>query len=83
MTEERVAKIADAILSNHKEQRDLCMVKCDEIIADYAKLMVQIEAASTKRLKNCSKTTPLLKNLSSRFMLLKLGLCLSKLIGAM
>ncbi|MGI6545606.1 MAG: nuclease-related domain-containing protein [Fastidiosipilaceae bacterium] len=48
MTEERVAKIADAILSNHKEQRDLCMVKCDEIIADYAKLMVQIEAASNE-----------------------------------
>ena len=46
MTEEQVAKIADTILANHKEQRALCSVKCEEIIADYAKLMVQIEAAS-------------------------------------
>lgn len=46
MTEEQIAKIADTILANHKEQRALCSVKCEEIIADYAKLMVQIEAAS-------------------------------------
>lgn len=46
LTEEQVAKIADTILANHKEQRALCSVKCEEIIADYAKLMVQIEAAS-------------------------------------
>ena len=44
---EQVNKIADAILESHKEQRALCSVKCDEIITDYAKLMVQIEAAST------------------------------------
>lgn len=46
LTSEQVNKIADTILANHKEQRTLCSVKCDEIIADYAKLMVQIEAAS-------------------------------------
>ena len=46
MTEEQVDKIADTILAHHQEQRALCTVKCDEIIADYAKLMVQIEAAS-------------------------------------
>ena len=46
MTSEQVDKIADTILANHREQRALCSVKCDEIIADYAKLMVQIEAAS-------------------------------------
>lgn len=47
MTMEQVNKIADAILANHKEQRALCTVKCDEIIEDYAKLMVQIESASS------------------------------------
>lgn len=46
MTEEEIAKIADTLLANHKEQRALCSVKCEEIIADYAELMVQIEAAS-------------------------------------
>uniref|UniRef100_UPI0040562D71 nuclease-related domain-containing protein n=1 Tax=Agathobacter sp. TaxID=2021311 RepID=UPI0040562D71 len=46
MTGEQVEKIAETILNNHKEQRALCTVKCDEIIADYAKLMVQIEEAS-------------------------------------
>lgn len=48
LTEEQVTKIADTILANHKEQRTLCSVKCEEIIADYAKLMVQIEAASNR-----------------------------------
>ena len=46
LTDEQVTKIADTILANHKEQRALCSVKCEEIIADYAELMVQIEAAS-------------------------------------
>lgn len=46
MTEAQVEKIADTILAHHREQHTLCTVKCDEIIADYAKLMVQIEAAS-------------------------------------
>lgn len=48
LTAEQVEKIAETILANHKEQRALCSVRCDEIIADYAKLMVQIEEASGK-----------------------------------
>lgn len=56
LTEEQVAKIADTILANHKEQRALCSVKCDEIIADYAKLMVQIEAASNGTVDDLSDT---------------------------
>ncbi len=46
MTSEEVEKITKIILANQKEQRAFCDVKCDEIINDYAKLMVQIEAAS-------------------------------------
>ena len=56
LTEEQVTKIADIILANHKEQRALCRVKCDEIIADYAKLMVQIEAASNGTVEDLSDT---------------------------
>lgn len=48
ITEDQVQKIADMILVNHKEQRALCSVKCKEIIADYASLMAQIEAASSE-----------------------------------
>lgn len=56
LTEEQVTKIADTILANHKEQRALCSVKCEEIIADYAKLMVQIEAASNRTVEDISDT---------------------------
>lgn len=56
LTEEQVTKIADTILANHKEQRALCSVKCEEIIADYAKLMVQIEAASNGTAEDISDT---------------------------
>lgn len=56
LTEEQVTKIADTILANHKEQRALCSVKCEEIIADYAKLMVQIEAASNGMVEDISDT---------------------------
>ena len=56
LTEEHVTKIADTILANHKEQRALCSVKCEEIIADYAKLMVQIEAASNVTVEDISAT---------------------------
>lgn len=56
LTEEQVTKIADKILANHKEQRALCSVKCEEIIADYAKLMVQIEAASNRTVEDISDT---------------------------
>ena len=55
LTEEQVTKIADTILVNHKEQRALCSVKCEEIIADYAKLMVQIEAASNGTVEELSE----------------------------
>ena len=48
ITEEQISEIADTILSHHKEQRALCSVKCEEIISDYAKLMVQIEAAANE-----------------------------------
>lgn len=56
LTEEQVTKIADTILANHKEQRAICSVKCEEIIADYAKLMVQIEAASNGTAEDISDT---------------------------
>lgn len=46
MTSEQTAVIADRIVSNHKVQRSLCSVKCEEIIADYAQLMVMIEEAA-------------------------------------
>lgn len=65
MTEEQVAKIADTILSHHKEQRALCSVKCEEIIADYAKLMVQIEMASNGTVEELSNPdTPGLEKVS-------------------
>lgn len=56
LTEEQVTKIADTILAHHKEQRTLCSVKCEEIIADYAKLMVQIEAASNGTVEDIPDT---------------------------
>ena len=43
LTSDQIKVIADRLLSNHKVQRSLCSVKCDEIIEDYAKLMVMIE----------------------------------------
>lgn len=55
LTEEQVTKIADTILANHKEQRAVCCVKCEDIIADYAKLMVQIEAASNGMVEELSE----------------------------
>lgn len=58
LTKEQVTKIADTILANHKEQRVICIVKCEEIIADYAKLMVQIEAASNRTAEDISDTEP-------------------------
>lgn len=55
MSEEQMDKIVETILSQHKEQRALCTVKCDEIIADYARLMVQIEEASNTGYKDVSE----------------------------
>ena len=51
LTEEQVTKIADTILANHNEQRALCSVRCEEIIADYAKLMFRLKQHPTERLK--------------------------------
>ena len=48
LTEEQVDEIANLILSAHKEQKAPCTVKCQEIIDDYAELMVLIENASSK-----------------------------------
>ena len=47
LTSEQIAVIADRLLCNHKVQRSLCSVKCDEIIEDYATLMVIIEEKAT------------------------------------
>lgn len=47
LTSEQIAVIADRLLSNHKVQRSLCSVRCDEIIEDYATLMVMIEEKAT------------------------------------
>lgn len=45
MSAEQVNQIADAILTHHQVQRALSPVNCEEIIADYAALMAQIEGA--------------------------------------
>jgi len=43
---DQIAKIEEALLQSHQEQRGVCSVRCDEIITDYANLMAQIEGAS-------------------------------------
>lgn len=43
LSADQISAIAESICAHHKEQRALCPVKCDEIIRDYANLMVQIE----------------------------------------
>lgn len=43
LTSDQIAVIADRLRSNHKVQRSHCPVRCDEIIEDYARLMVMIE----------------------------------------
>ena len=62
ITEEQVQKIADIILANHKEQRALCNVKCEEIIADYASLMAQIEASSSEASEQRTASEPSSEN---------------------
>lgn len=42
----QVDEIAEKIISNHKEQRALCKVNCEEIVEDYAVLMAAIEEAA-------------------------------------
>lgn len=58
LTANQINEIAERIISNHKEQRALCKVNCEEIIEDYALLMAAIEEAaegtysSVEELKN-------------------------------
>lgn len=58
LTASQINEIAEKITSNHKEQRALCKVNCEEIIEDYAMLMAAIEEAaegtysSVEELKN-------------------------------
>lgn len=58
LTASQINKIAERITSNHKEQRALCKVNCEEIVEDYALLMAAIEEAaevtylSVEKLKN-------------------------------
>jgi len=58
LTAGQINEIAERITSNHKEQRALCKVNCEEIIEDYATLMAAIEEAaegtysSVEELKN-------------------------------
>lgn len=58
LTASQINEIAERITSNHKEQRALCKVNCEEIIEDYAMLMAAIEEAaegtysSVEELKN-------------------------------
>lgn len=46
LTASQINEIAERITSNHKEQRALCKVNCEEIIEDYALLMAAIEEAA-------------------------------------
>lgn len=58
LTASQINEIAEKITSNHKEQRALCKVNCEEIVEDYASLMAAIEEAaegtysSVEELKN-------------------------------
>lgn len=58
LTANQINEIAEKITSNHKEQRALCKVNCEEIVEDYALLMAAIEEAaegtysSVEELKN-------------------------------
>ena len=46
LSEREVSEIANIILGSQKEQKSSCPVNCEEIISDYAELMVLIENAS-------------------------------------
>ena len=59
LSQQQISEIVETIQSNHKEQKTTCQVNCDEIINDYAELMVLIENAAKVtdedniRLDNC------------------------------
>lgn len=59
MTEQQVAQIADTISANHKVQYTICGVNCEEIISDYAALMVKIEESSVDTDKNAYENAEL------------------------
>lgn len=46
LTDSQIDEIAEKITSNHKEQRTVCKVNCEEIVEDYAFLMADIEEAA-------------------------------------
>ena len=46
LSPEQVSTIAERLSSANLEQHTLCLVKCDEIIDDFATLMAQMESAS-------------------------------------
>lgn len=61
LTASQINEIAERITRNHKEQRALCKVNCEEIVEDYALLMAAIEEtaegtySSIEELKNIEK----------------------------
>lgn len=66
LTANKINEIAERINSNHKEQRALCKVNCEEIIEDYAVLMAAIEEAAEGICSSCEE----LKEVSSEDKLL-------------
>lgn len=46
LSNREIDEIANIVLSSQKEQKSICLVNCEEIIDDYAELMVLIENAS-------------------------------------
>lgn len=46
LSQQQIGDIVKTIQSKHKEQKTTCQVNCDEIINDYAELMVLIENAA-------------------------------------
>lgn len=49
LSEQQINEIVETIRSKHSEQKTICQVDCEEIISDYADLMVLIENAAIAR----------------------------------
>ena len=62
LTASQINEIAEKITSNHKEQRALCKVNCEEIVEDYALLMAAIEEAA----EGTSSSVEELKNIEQK-----------------
>lgn len=60
LTDKQIEEISERIMAQHKEQKTLCDVKCDEIIEDYARLLCEIEekAAATANLEESPVPEP-------------------------